>query len=215
MELIVTDVKTSRRYDSSLRKRQAELGREAVLAAARERFLADGYAATTVAAIAADAQVSVETIYKSFGGKPGLVRAIWERALGGRGPVPAPVRSDAMSAAESDAEQMLRKWARLNAEVTFEVVPILLLVRAAASGDEAMAALLAESEEQRLTRMRHNARRLLKAGGVRAGLGVAQVTDILWMFSASELYEVLVLRRNWTQARYASFIADAMVAALL
>jgi hypothetical protein len=41
------------------------------------------------------------------------------------------------------------------------------------------------------------------------------VTDILWMFSASELYEVLVLRRNWTQARYASFIADAMVAALL
>ncbi|MDT4923328.1 MAG: hypothetical protein QOG01_1041 [Pseudonocardiales bacterium] len=215
MELIVTDVKTSRRYDSSLRKRQAELGREAVLAAARERFLADGYAATTVAAIAADAQVSVETIYKSFGGKPGLVRAIWERALGGRGPVPAPVRSDAMSAAESDAEQMLRKWARLNAEVTFEVVPILLLVRAAASGDEAMAALLAESEEQRLTRMRHNARRLLKAGGVRAGLGVAHVTDILWMFSASELYEVLVLRRNWTQARYASFIADAMVAALL
>ncbi|MDT4914856.1 MAG: hypothetical protein QOC66_3984, partial [Pseudonocardiales bacterium] len=103
----------------------------------------------------------------------------------------------------------------LNAEVTFEVVPILLLVRAAADRDEAMAALLAETEQQRLTRMRHNARRLLKTGGVRAGLGPTQVTDILWMFSASEFYEVLALRRNWTQARYAAFIADSMVAALL
>jgi AcrR family transcriptional regulator len=215
MDLIGTVVKTSRRYDSSRRKRQAELAREAILAAARKRFLADGYAATTVAAVAADSDVSVETIYKRFGGKPGLVRALWEQALGGRGDVPAPVRSDAMSAAETDAEQMLRKWARLNAEVTFEVVPILLLVRAAADRDEAMAALLAETEQQRLTRMRHNARRLLKTGGVRAGLRPTQVTDILWMFSASELYEVLALRRNWTQARYAAFIADSMVAALL
>jgi AcrR family transcriptional regulator len=214
MELIVTEVKT-RRYDSTRRKQQAELTRNSVLAAARRRFLADGYAATTVAAVAGAAGVSVETVYKSFGGKPGLVRAIWERALAGRGDVPAPVRSDAMSATETDAEQMLRNWARLNAEVTFEVVPILLLVRAAADSDEAMAALLAESEQQRLIRMRHNARRLLKTGGVRRGLGLAQVTDILWMFSASELYEVLVLRRNWTRARYAAFIADAMAAALV
>jgi AcrR family transcriptional regulator len=214
MELIVTEVKT-RRYDSTRRKQQAELTRNAVLAAARRRFLADGYAATTVAAVAGDAGVSIETVYKSFGGKPGLVRAIWERALSGRGDVPAPVRSDAMSATETDAEQMLRNWARLNAEVTFEVVPILLLVRAASDSDEAMAALLAESEQQRLIRMRHNARRLLKTGGVRRGLGLAQVTDILWMFSASELYEVLVLRRNWTRARYAAFIADAMAAALV
>ncbi len=205
----------NRRYDSSRRRQQAGLTREAALTVARRRFLADGYAATTVAAVAADAGMSVETIYKSFGGKAGLVRALWERALAGRGEVAAPVRSDAMSAAESDAEQMLRNWAQLNAEVTFEVVPILLLVRAAAGTDEAMAALLTESEQQRLTRMRHNARRLLKTGGVRAGLGLAQVTDVLWMFSASELYEVLALRRNWTQARYASFIADAMVAALL
>ncbi|HEX3337142.1 MAG TPA: TetR family transcriptional regulator [Jatrophihabitans sp.] len=210
----MTEVKT-RRYDSTRRKQQAELTRNAVLAAARRRFLADGYAATTVAAVAGDAGVSIETVYKSFGGKPGLVRAIWERALSGRGDVPAPVRSDAMSATETDAEQMLRNWARLNAEVTFEVVPILLLVRAASDSDEAMAALLAESEQQRLIRMRHNARRLLKTGGVRRGLGLAQVTDILWMFSASELYEVLVLRRNWTRARYAAFIADAMAAALV
>ncbi len=49
---------------------------EAVLEAAQRRFLRAGYGATTIAAIAADAAVSVETIYKAFGGKRGLVRAI-------------------------------------------------------------------------------------------------------------------------------------------
>ncbi|MFN2562322.1 MAG: TetR/AcrR family transcriptional regulator [Jatrophihabitans sp.] len=215
MDLIGTVVKSSRQYDSSRRQRQAELARERILAAARTRFLAAGYAATTVAAVAVDADVSVETIYKNFGGKPGLVRALWERALAGRGPVPAPVRSDAMSEVEADAEQMLRKWAKLAAEVSFLGAPIMLLVRAAATGDEAMATLLAEAEQERLTRMRHNAKRLLRTGGVRPGLGLAQVTDVLWMFSAAEQYELLVLRRNWTRSRYAAFVGDAMVAALL
>ncbi|MGH3646029.1 MAG: TetR/AcrR family transcriptional regulator [Micromonosporaceae bacterium] len=47
-----------------------------------------GYAATTLAAIAREAGVSVETIYKAFGGKSGLVRALYERGLTGIGPVP-------------------------------------------------------------------------------------------------------------------------------
>jgi len=58
--------------------------------------VANGYAATTIAAIAGEAGVSVETIYKAFGGKSGLVRAIYERGLTGRGPVPAYQRSEEM-----------------------------------------------------------------------------------------------------------------------
>ena len=44
--------------------------------------------------IASAVGVSVDTIYKAFGGKPGLVRAIRERALQGDGPEPAEARSD-------------------------------------------------------------------------------------------------------------------------
>ena len=69
-------VKPKRRYDSPRRAEQARQTRAAVVEAARRLFLRDGFAATTIAAIAAQAQVSVETIYKAFGGKPGLVRAI-------------------------------------------------------------------------------------------------------------------------------------------
>ena len=87
-----TTVKTNRHYDSSNRKQAAQTRRLAVLNAARRRFLKDGYAATTVASIAADAGVSVETLSKAFGGKPGLVRALGEAGRAGGGPPDAESR---------------------------------------------------------------------------------------------------------------------------
>src|SRR5476649_1023814 len=87
-------VKPRRTYDASRRRDAAARRQTSVVASAEQRFLSDGYAATTIAAVAADAGVSVHTIYKSFGGKAGLVRAIWRRALEGVGPVAAERRSD-------------------------------------------------------------------------------------------------------------------------
>ena len=69
-------VKAPRRYDSSGRRERARRAQGHVLKVAEELFLRDGYAGTTVAAVAAAGGVSVETIYKTFGGKPGLIRAI-------------------------------------------------------------------------------------------------------------------------------------------
>ena len=91
-----------RTYDSAWRQAQARQTREALLDAARHRFLAEGFAGTTVAVIAADVGVSVDTIYKAFGGKPGLVRAICAHALAGEGAVPAETRSDALHGSETD-----------------------------------------------------------------------------------------------------------------
>src|SRR6476659_3244056 len=72
-----------RRYDSSRRRAQADQNRAAVIAAARARFFADGYASTTVGQIAGDAGVSVETIYKAFGNKAGLLKAVFDVAVAG------------------------------------------------------------------------------------------------------------------------------------
>src|SRR4051794_30849260 len=88
----------SRSYDSSRRRAQAERTRARVLDAAERMMLSHGYAASTLASIADAADVSVELIYKTFGGKAGLVREIQRRALLGAGPVPAPERSDAAAA---------------------------------------------------------------------------------------------------------------------
>jgi AcrR family transcriptional regulator len=208
-------VKPKRRYDSARRREQAQQTRMAILEVARRRFLADGFAPTTIAAIANDARVSVDTIYKAFGGKPGLVNAICQQALAGEGPVPAEVRSDAVQAHARDPRQIILGWGKLTAEIAPRVAPVLLLVRAAATADPEMARLQAQLSAQRLERMTHNARNLANTGGLHHGLTVKRAAEIMWTYSSPELYELLVLERGWPLKHYTKFIADAMIAALL
>ena len=208
-------VNTRRRYDSSGRRERARQTRDQITDIARELFRSGGYADTTVAAIAAAARVSVETIYKGFGGKPGLVRAIIERGLAGEGPTPAEQRSDHIRDTEPDPRQILAAWGAFTAELGPRVVPILLLARDAAAGDPEMTATLEQISAARLERMTVNARGLLKAGHLRPGLTADQAADIMWAYSSPELYELLVIRRGWPAERYGQFVAQALIAALL
>jgi AcrR family transcriptional regulator len=211
----VATVKGKRRYDSTRRREQAQHNREAILDTASRQFLDAGYAATTVAAIASGAGVSVETIYKAFGGKAGLLRAIYDRGLSGRGTVPAYERSDEMREHERDPETIMRNWGVLTTEVASVVTPIRLLMRSAAATDPDIAAVLDDSDGERLTRMEHHARFLHERGYLREDITVTEATDILWTCSSVELYEMLVLKRGWSPARFAQFIGEYMVATLL
>jgi AcrR family transcriptional regulator len=208
-------VKPKRPYDSSRRQKDAQRNRNRILDAAERRFLRDGYGTTTVASIAEDASVSADTIYKTFGGKAGLVRAIRTRALEGEGPVPAELRSDALHEHESDPRKIIEAWGRFTAEIAPRAAPIMLLIRAAAVTDPDVVALADEMDADRLRRMTLNARRLHDAGHLRRGLTIAAAADVLWTYSAPELYELLVLRRGWPLTRYGRFVADAMINALL
>jgi AcrR family transcriptional regulator len=207
--------KKIRTYDARSRLEQARRTRETITEAARSMLLAKGYAGTTIAAIASSAGVSVETIYKAFGGKAGLVRAVYERGLEGRGPVPAPLRSDAMSATEEDPRALVHKWGAFTAEVAPLVVPIFLLARTAAADDPALVELLREADAQRLARMRHNSGVLAKRRFLRAGLSPEAAADIMWAYTSPELYELLVLRRDFTLAQFGEFVGRALEAALL
>jgi len=215
MERTTPPVKTQRPYDSSRRQQQAGETRAAVLAAARELFLKDGYAQTTVAAVAAQARVSVETVYKSFGGKPGLVRAIADQALSGSGSVHAEARSDRLQAEEADPRTIIRGWGTLMVEVAPRISPILLLVRAAASTDAEMKTLFDEIAEERLQRMTHNATTLAIGGHLREGLSVDYAAEVIWTYSSPDLYALLVVGRGWPLERYVEFVAEAMICALL
>ena len=208
-------VKPKRRYDSVRRREQARQTREAILDTARRLFLTDGFAPTTIAAIAQEAHVSVDTIYKSFGGKAGLVRAICHHGLAGDQPVPAEARSDALQASEHDPRAIIRGWGKLTTEIAPRVAPILLLVRTAAGADPEMADLQSELNAQRLERMTRNARNLAAANHLRENLTPKLAGEIMWTYSSPELYELLVLTRGWPLQRYGAFIADAMIAQLL
>jgi AcrR family transcriptional regulator len=204
----------SRSYDSSGRRAEAARRRQRVLAAALELFLGDGYAATTVAAVAEAADVSPETLYKTFGGKSGIVRALREEALLGAGPVPAETRSDRLRDT-TDPRVVVRGWSRLSIEVAPRVVPILMLVRDAAVGDPAMRQMFVDMDADRHARMTENAGYLADGGHLRAGITRQAAADVLFAASAPEMYELLVIRRGWTMDRYADFVYDTICNSLL
>jgi AcrR family transcriptional regulator len=202
-----------RQYDASARRARAEATRDSVVAASRELFLSRGYAATTVSEVASSCGVSVEYVYKRFGGKAGLVRAVVDRALQGTGSEPAERRSDALGADEPLS--LIRGWGRLSAEVSPLVAPVMLLVRAAAVQDTKVSSLADELDSSRRQRMSENARRLAEAGHLREGIDVEHAADVLWSFSSPELYDLLVVRRGWTAEEFGDFVARGIAGELL
>lgn len=210
-------VKGPRRYDSTRRQEQARENRRAVLEAARHLFLDRGYAATTVGAIAAAAGVSVETLYKAFGNKPGLVKAVVDVAIvGDDEPVPMLERDRVRRMeAETDPRRKLAMYGEHLAESAPRRVPVELLVRAAAASDAGAAGVWDQLEAERLTGMGFFARHLDAGGHLRRDVSVDEATDVLWTYNSAGVYEMLVMRRGWAPERYGSWVADALAAALL
>jgi hypothetical protein len=120
-----------------------------------------------------------------------------------------------MQAAEHDPHTIVHHWGILSTEVAPLVAPVHLLIRDAAATDPEMAALLRDSDRQRRERMRHNARTLADRGHLKPGITLEDATDVMWAYSAPELYELLVIRCGWNLTRYGCFLAESIAAALL
>jgi AcrR family transcriptional regulator len=205
----------SRNYNSSGRRATARERQGRVVDVARRRFLDDGYAETRLATIAADAEVSVETVYKAFGSKAGLLTAVAEAALAGPGVQATMTVSDEFGAAATSAYQLIERWAELACQVTPRLAPIVLLIRAAATTSAEVAALLDQLDQDRLDRMTHQARLLAQRGWLRHGVSTQAARDAMWAYTDPAMYDLLVLRRGWSVTRFRTFLADALAAGLL
>lgn len=214
---MTSPVKPRRRYDSTVRQEQARRSRWAVLEAARRLFLERGYAATTVAAIARDAGVSVETVYKAFGNKPGLVKAVFDVSIvGDDEPVPLLQRGLVQRIrAEPDPRRKLAIYGGHLSEAAPRSVPVQLLVRAAAATDPGAAEVWQQMQAERLTGMTVFAGELHEGGHLRPDVPAGEARDVLWAHSSAELYDLLVAQRGWTPDRYGRWVADALRRALL
>lgn len=206
-------VKT-RRYDATGRRASASRRRQRILDAARELMLRDGYGSTTVGAISAAAGVSPETVYKAFGGKLGIVRALYRQGLEGVGAEPAEERSNRLRST-STGHQLVAGWAELASEVAPRVAPLEVLMRDAAASDPKARTVVDEMDRTRMVRMRDNARALIATGDVRPDLSLSDVADVLFTVSSAEMFELLVMRRGWSGRRFARFQRETMAGALL
>jgi AcrR family transcriptional regulator len=210
-------VKPRRRYDSRGRQEQAGRSRWAMLQAARGLFLDHGYAATTMPAIAAAAGVSVQSVYKAFGNKPALLKAVFDAAIAGDDE-PVPVLQRAALGRVRDEPDPYRKLSldgEFVAEVSPRHVPIQLLARAAAAADPEAAGVWDQLQAERLAGMTLFAHALHRDGLLRQDVPVEEARDLLWTCNSPELYELLVLQRGWTPQRYGRWLADTLTAALL
>ncbi len=210
-------VKRTRSYDSSGRQAQARSTRAAVLAAARHAFLERGYVPTTVAAIAGDAGVSVETVYKAFGNKAGLLKAMFDVAIVGDDE-PIPLQQREMVAriqAEPDGHRKVHMYCTEYVVRAERAVPVQLLVRDAAASDVGAAGVLEQLRQERLSGMTAFAQHLSDAEVLRAGVSATDARDVLWLFTSAEVYEKLVLERGWTPSRFGAWLTQQLVAALL
>lgn len=210
-------VNPRRPYDSSRRQAQADRNRATVLAAARRLFLDLGYAGTTVAAVAAAAGVSVETVYKAFGNKPGLVKAVFDVAIvGDLEPVPLMEREFVRrNIAEPDPRKKLLDYGGHLAGVSARISPVLLIIRDAATSDAGAAGVWADLQQERLTGMTAFAGHLHEGGHLRPGVSAEEARDVLWAHTSVELWDLLVRQRGWSQERFGGWVAGQLIAALL
>ena len=198
------------------RQAQSDATRAEVLAAAGRLFLARGYAATTIAAVAAEAGVAVQTIYNSVGGKARLLEGVLGTAAAGdAGPQGVVERELAAGAELLDPVRFLERAASSVADRVARVGPVLSVVQAAASSGDAGAAELAErSSAQRMQGLRLMVRELRARGGLRAGLSDDDAAALAWSLSSAQTYRQLVAVQGWSQARYRRWLTDAWMAAL-
>jgi AcrR family transcriptional regulator len=206
-----------RAYRSPRREEQARQTRRTLVATAEKMLLADGYSATTIPAVARAAGVSVETVYKVFGNKPGLAKAVYDVAIvGDDEPVPMMDRDFVRrNRAEPDPKRKLTMYGEHIAEVAGRASPILLMIRDAAASDAGAADLWETAQQERLTGMTHFARHLHEGGHLRAGISEREARDVLWMYNSVELWDLLVRQRGWSLPRFGRWIGRQLVAALL
>jgi AcrR family transcriptional regulator len=213
----VPRVNARRPYTSPLREQQATATRRAVLDAARQLFIAQGYGATTVEQIAQRAGVSKPTVFTAVGNKQTVLRAVRDAAIAGDDePVPVAQRPAAdRIRAEPDQRQAVELLAQHLTGVASRYAQINEVLHAAADGGEEELRELWEAEEdQRLTGARFWVEVLTGKGPLRTGLSRSDAIDMMWLLMSPDNYYRLVHRRRWAKQKYQRWLA-ATIAQLL
>lgn len=209
-----------RTYHSQVRRAQAANTRARIIEAAQRLFIDRGYAATTIPAIAAEAGVAVETVYRSASGKAGLLREAVRAAVAGgvhRADVPVIERPAIRRIIdEPDPVQQLRMYAATQPGIWSRVGPLLRVLDAAANSEPSLRELREQIAAERRDGLRGGLGTLLEQRGVlRAGLTAQRAGDIVYTVCGLANYQALVTECGWTHEEYEGWLTGTLVALLL
>ena len=212
------DVKARRPYDSTRRREQAAQTRRDILTAAGTLFRERGYA-VSMPEIATVAGVVVETVYRTFGTKAGLFRAVVEALLaGGASRAEQPVEDRSAIRAlieEPDPARQVAMYAATQPGIHRRAGPILRALRDAKAGDPELAQLWAEMEAWRYDGQGRFVEMLAGRGVLRADRSVDEARDVLWTLCSLAVYDQLVNDRAWDEDRYEAWLTEVLIGELL
>jgi len=200
-----------RTYHSQTRDRSAEETRQRILAASRDLFASQGYAGTTLEAIAEAAGVSPKTVTAVFGSKRTILGAV--------------VNPNAFSPQVQQLIEELRVAAdplrrlllvvQITRQAYEPLVPELELLRTAPG----VAPELAEMAKETEMRRRENQSRLVaflnEHRVLRQELSVEEAIDILWTLTSFDLYRRLIVECHWTPEHYEAWLTQTLIQQLL
>jgi len=206
-----------RRYASQVRDEQARRTRRAIVTAAHDLFLAQGYAATTIDAIAEAAHVARRTVFNSVGGKAALLKLALDWAIVGDDEPVAMADRPAIKAilAEPDPRKALLLWVQAVTDVDSRTAPLGEILTAAADIDPAAAELLAETSRNRMLGATMFTRYLASLDGLAVGMTEQHAAELCWALMDGHLYRLLVAQRGWSTADFTRWLSDSLAAALL
>jgi AcrR family transcriptional regulator len=205
-----------RNYNATTRRERAQQRRRDVVIAAQQLFEADGFQATTISAVARRAGVSAESIYKGFGTKAALAKAVFDFVIAGDDePVPIARRPEMLALQqEPDVRRKLQLYVAGLVDRQQRSARVQILIRDGRHGDETLRETWQALLDERLIGMTMFGRHLLETGDLRPGITLEEVADVLWTYISVELYELLVLLRDWSPERYAEHVTTAITTAI-
>jgi AcrR family transcriptional regulator len=207
------DVKR-REYNSERRREQAEQTRQRVLAAAATLFEQRGYEGASIAAIAAEAGVSQETIYARFGNKRTILGELVSRAVRGGDPAPVPEQPGPRAlAAATDQREQLRLFAADIVMRLERAAPLVAIVSGASRSAPELTELLERLHGERLRNLRVLVDALAGNGPLR--LGSDDALETVWALTSPELHQLLTRVRDWNRDSYRGWLADTLERLLL
>ncbi|HZC06262.1 MAG TPA: helix-turn-helix domain-containing protein [Ktedonobacterales bacterium] len=213
----MTDVPQNRRYHSPQRQRQAELTRRNVLDAARRLFATRGYAATTLPAIAREADVSPATVTAVFGTKARLLDDLVHLVVRGDTDTPSLTERPWWQAmlSEPDPRRKLILFASNGRHIHERSADIAAIMQGAAAADPEIAAKLRRLADGRRADACTVAQSLAEQKTLAAGMTVEKAADLMWALGSHDLYRMLVIEQGWTPEDYERWLAESLTHSLV
>lgn len=204
-------ISRTRAYRSARRQGQARRTRQRILDTAAAEFSARGYAATSVAAIAAAAGVSVPTIEQAFRTKGNLLKAAIDVAIAGDDePVPVLQRPAAMiAAAAPTAETFLAAISAAVADTAERAAGLVLVAFEAAAGDPRLQPVAEQLRRGRATMADWIVDGLESRTPLRPDIDRSHAVDVMWLLMDPAVFTRLRIDRGWSRQRFRQWFADS------